>query len=769
MPLDVIVVGAGPVGCLAALGLAQRGCNVQIFDSRRDPRPALAKQLGIDNKRSRSAASSSKLADELLTSSGQALPAGAISSDPQVSNPAATAPAAHRSINLAISTRGLTGLKSVTAWKGGKGKGKDLEHDLADLILSEAVPMKARMIHTSPNAAQLPETIEELCQVTNPDSLGVAVLSQLYSTVGECINSVDRARLNNLLLDQALRHPNIDVSFEHKLLRADLDRALPQDALGTSHSVELLFEDAGTRPTSNKRDDSSSKLSRPPQGDLLLKQCDLVIGCDGHHSKLRNEMLRFVPRMDFSQSYIDSGYVELSIPKRSDHPDPQIREGVQKFTSIASAAIAERSSPTLAAAVDDNEFLLDPNHLHIWPRHDFMLIALPNRDGSFTCTLFAPFNIFRRHLTPKALLGDDGSILMDDEVTDRAEITPDSILAFFREHFADALPLLTPDAVVRDLTSRKPSNLGMVSVNPYTYKERAILLGDSAHAMVPFYGQGLNCGLEDVRVMLDWIDKSVLEGSLRTARADDEQEAASSAETSPGLGAVDAQQPSTPSSSDGTPETPPFELNSIAAAASSATSVQDEEIPPPKGSAVARLQKEAEAAPAGWESPRTSMARTLSQQEKERALAAAIFRSGAAANDTDSAVSAVELQMDDVRRALRQALDHYSQHRRADLLSISDLAIRNYREMSSHVVSPAYLLRMKLDGVLMRTLPQGWWKSLYTMVTFSNERYSEVTKRRDWQDGVIHRAVEGAITVAGVGLAAGAWFIGKQLVQRAQR
>ncbi|KDN48491.1 kynurenine 3-monooxygenase [Tilletiaria anomala UBC 951] len=504
MPLQVIVVGAGPVGCLAALGLAQRGCHVQVFDSRRDPRP-----------------------------------------------PSATANNASTSINLAISTRGLTGLRSVRPW----------QHDLADIILSEAVPMCARMIHTLPTSLGASSSIK--------------LLSQAYSTVGECINSVDRARLNNLLLDQAARHPLIDVFFEYKLLRADLEHALPQD-------------------------------------EQVLKQCDVVIGCDGHHSKLRGEMVRFVPRMDFSQSYIDNGYVELSIPRRSDHPDAGVREHVPRY----SRAGATKRMP------DDDEFLLDPNHLHIWPRHDFMLIALPNRDGSFTCTLFAPFNQI-----------------------DRADVQPRTMIDFFQRHFPDALPLISPAALVRDLSSRKPSNLGMVSINPYTYKDRAILLGDSAHAMVPFYGQGLNCGLEDVRVMLQYIDQML-----------------------------------------------PQEEDAVVAPTTAA-------------------------------------------------------------------------DMHAIRHALRTAFNAYSSHRRSDLVAISSLAIQNYNEMSSRVVSSAYIARMQLDGLLMRTLPKGWWRSLYSMVTFSNERYSAVVQRRDWQNDVVKTAVEVAAGLAAVGLSAGAWAAGRWLLK----
>ena len=673
MPFQVIVVGAGPVGCLAALGLAQRGCHVQIYDSRRDPRPSAPSTSKHDGGRARQLAPVPAVSVEL--------PAGAISSDPAVSNPAATAPAAHRSINLAISTRGLTGLKSVREWKGDKGKGKDLDHDLAELILSEAVPMRARMIHTLPSPK-------------------VELASQAYSTAGECINSVDRARLNNLLLDQAIRHPSIQVYFEHKLLRADLEKVMAHDEQNGDLLVELMLEDMSSRPASGR-------------GGLVHKQCDLVIGADGHHSRIRGEMARHVPRMDFSQSYIDNGYVELTIPKRSDHPDASVRDTTPPFKRIHAAP---------GDGIDDSEFLLDPNHLHIWPRHSFMLIALPNRDGSFTCTLFAPFNIFRRHLSPTQLYGDDGSLLDSDEDIERAEVQPVSMLSFFREHFPDALPLISDEALVRDLSSRKPSNLGMVSVNPYTYKERAILLGDSAHAMVPFYGQGLNCGLEDVRVMLESIDEMLpAQGILASARSP----AGVQEQQTRGISLrPDLERSTTSSDSDGT------------SAGSAVTSVSDARASSTAATTVDESNLDAEES------------KTVPQK----------IASDADVGETSSQEANAAASLLEVRLAVRHAFNHYSLHRRADLLAISSLAIQNYDEMSSRVVSTSYLLRAKLDAMLMKTLPKGWWMSLYSMVTFSNQRYSDVTRIRDRQNDVVHKVVEAGFAVASVGLAATSFF-----------
>ncbi|KAG8889757.1 kynurenine 3-monooxygenase, mitochondrial precursor [Tulasnella sp. 403] len=150
--------------------------------------------------------------------------------------------------------------------------------------------------------------------------------------------------------------------------------------------------------------------------------------------------------MDYEQEYIPHEYIELRMP-----PGP-IVDG----------------SPS---------FLIDPNHLHIWPRHSFMLIAQPNRDKSFTCTLFAPTQDLAQLKSPKV------------------------ILDWFRRHFPDALRLIGEELLVHDFTRNPRNSLISIKARPYHYKDRAIIIGDAAHSMVPFYGQGLNCGLEDVRIL----------------------------------------------------------------------------------------------------------------------------------------------------------------------------------------------------------------------------------------------------------------------------
>jgi len=117
------------------------------------------------------------------------------------------------------------------------------------------------------------------------------------------------------------------------------------------------------------------------------------------------------------------------------------------------------------------------NYLHIWPRGQFMMIALPNQDKSFTVTLFMPTATF-------------------NTITD-----PASLKSFFMEHFPDSLDLIGRDRLVKDYFSTKPAALVSVKCNPYHWSDKVLIMGDAAHAMVPFYGQGMNCGMEDVVVL----------------------------------------------------------------------------------------------------------------------------------------------------------------------------------------------------------------------------------------------------------------------------
>lgn len=180
-------------------------------------------------------------------------------------------------------------------------------------------------------------------------------------------------------------------------------------------------------------------------------------------------MAKLVP-LDFQQEYIDSEYLELRMP-------PKMMEDKDDKAAMGSPSYA-----------------IDPHHLHIWPRHSFMLIALPNLDYSFTATLFAPNSIL-------------------STLTSR-----EAVLAFFRREFPDALPLFDEEDLMERILPRKGrgSRLSSIRCSPYHFKGRAVILGDAAHAMLPFYGQGLNCGFEDVGTLAQLLDQHNVRGDVTT-------------------------------------------------------------------------------------------------------------------------------------------------------------------------------------------------------------------------------------------------------------
>jgi len=166
---------------------------------------------------------------------------------------------------------------------------------------------------------------------------------------------------------------------------------------------------------------------------------NLVVGCDGAYSAVRKEMMKR-PRFNYSQEYIPHAYMELCLPQ----------------------------APTDASASGDDNFngyQMAPNYLHIWPRGQFMMIGLPNQDRSFTITLFMPTAQF-------AALSD-----------------PPALLAFFEANFRDAIPLIGVQRLVADYFSNKALPLVSVKCFPYHVGATSVILGDAAHAMVPFYGQ----------------------------------------------------------------------------------------------------------------------------------------------------------------------------------------------------------------------------------------------------------------------------------------
>ncbi|KAK9457404.1 hypothetical protein V1511DRAFT_493527 [Dipodascopsis uninucleata] len=330
-PRIVSIIGAGPVGTLAALYFSNDGWDVMLYDLRDDIRQT--RVLG---------------------------------------GPASTG----KSINLALSHRGIEGLRGAS-------------EELAKVVMENVIPVYGRMIH---------------------DRRGRQV-SQMYDVHGEHINAVDRGWLNALLLDEAEKRPNVEIKFNHKLVKCDFNNKTVKFSTSTG---------------------------------IIDMHTDLVVGADGAHSAVRRELMKFA-RMDYEQKYIDAAWCEISFPPRKN-------------------------------SKGNDEYALDPNHLHIWPRKTYMLMCLANigNDKSFTGTLFMSPHQF-------------------EDIT-----YPSDIVDFFRANFPDVLPLIGEENLVKQYFQNEKGSLMSLKCEPYHYLDRCVLIGDASHAMVPFYGQGMNCGFEDV-------------------------------------------------------------------------------------------------------------------------------------------------------------------------------------------------------------------------------------------------------------------------------
>jgi kynurenine 3-monooxygenase len=285
-----------------------------------------------------------------------------------------------RSINLAISTRGIHALQKI---------------GIADEALLHAIPMRGRMIH---------------------DRSGALHFTPYDVDPKNCINSIGRAALNTTVIEAAQHHPNVRVHFTHKCTDADLESAI----------VHL----------------------ETPNG-VVTVQGDAVIGVDGAFSALRKSMQLKINNFQYDENYLDHGYKELTIP-----PGP------------------------------DGSWRMEKNALHIWPRKSFMMIALPNPDGSFTCTLFWEFEGPRSFATTK---------------------TDDDVRRFFEEEFPDAVPLMP--TLLEDFRINPTGSLVTIRCAPWFYRDRVCLVGDAAHAVVPFYGQGMNAAFEDCVVLDECLEE----------------------------------------------------------------------------------------------------------------------------------------------------------------------------------------------------------------------------------------------------------------------
>ncbi len=225
--------------------------------------------------------------------------------------------------------------------------------------------------------------------------------------------------------------------FINSVSRGGLNKALMTSS--ESLGVDFHFEQRITSVDLNK-----TRLNLQDQQQTTSNQqlsFDLIIGSDGAFSAVRGS-LQFTDRFDYAQDYIDHGYKELHIP-----------------------------------AGTNGSFQLDQNALHIWPRESFMMIALPNPDGSFTCTLFFPF---------------EGNPSFSKLKTD------EDITEFLQSTFPDAVKLM-PNAL-HDFKINPTSSLVTVKCFPWV-RNKTLLIGDAAHGIVPFFGQGMNAGFEDCKVL----------------------------------------------------------------------------------------------------------------------------------------------------------------------------------------------------------------------------------------------------------------------------
>lgn len=252
-----------------------------------------------------------------------------------------------------------------------------------------------------------------------------AAEAQAYDVHGRAIRAIDRGALNKSILDALGALPNVRFFFHHKLVGADFrsNKAWFEKRIGSGH----------------------------PSPDEVEITFDLMIGADGAHSATRYHMMKFA-RMNYEQEYIDTLWCEFTIPPSG-----------------------------------TGDFCISPNHLHIWPGGNFMFIAIPSLNKSFTCTLFAPSAFFTE-----------------------MESSPETkLVSNFEEHFPGIVNKLISEADMIRQFQRNP-HLPLINIKcaPHHYGSSVVIVGDAANAMVPFYGQGMNAGLESVRVLFEHLDKS---------------------------------------------------------------------------------------------------------------------------------------------------------------------------------------------------------------------------------------------------------------------
>ncbi len=231
----------------------------------------------------------------------------------------------------------------------------------------------------------------------------------------------------------------------YSVSRADINMKL-MDLAEEQNNVKIHFDE---RCTKVERGQLSAHFENNHTHKATVSQPDLLFGADGAFAASRLNLQLQSDRFEYNQHYIDCGYKELIIPPGK-----------------------------------NGEFLLEKNALHIWPRGSFMMIALPNPDGNFTCTLFLPF---------------------EGEKSFSKLKTAQDVEQFFKKEFSDAVPLMP--TLTNDFFNNPTSSLVTVKCFPWTFDDKIALIGDAAHAIVPFYGQGMNCGFEDCVILNELVEK----------------------------------------------------------------------------------------------------------------------------------------------------------------------------------------------------------------------------------------------------------------------
>lgn len=448
----VIIVGAGPSGCLLALLLAEQGARVSMFEGRKDLRHLQGQNLDS------------------------------------------------RSINISLSTRGITALERL---------------GLAKHIQSLGVPMYGRTIHRAD--AKLGET------TYHP-----------YGQPGQHLLAVSRTRVAHILQTAAESHQAVTIHFGQKCVGVDLNK--PSVTVQDSDTLE--------------------------QQEI---ECALVVGADGTFSRVRSTMSR-QPGFNFSQEYNPLRYKELSFipPNQSD--------------------------------------TYNPTSLHVWPRHEFMLMTQPD------------WNYDVNKKGTSAIKTHTSAIFMPPHMFEQLD-TDEKVVDFMSNNFPDAIPAM-PN-VAAEFRNNPAAPLLTVRCAPYNVGGKVVLIGDAAHAIVPFYGQGCNAALEDSYVLADIIEEY------------------------------------------------------------------------------------------GWS-------------------------------------------------ALNQALDEYSRRRKVDADTIANLAIDNYRDMSTRTVSTFYVVKKRAEIWINKLCPS-LLVPLYCLVSFTNVPYSKAVARAHAQDKVIFSFI-GIASLLGFATLAAAFF-----------